>query len=575
MSLDFKENIELLEKIILNFIITPDDSDMFTRSKNSEVLEKRELINLIKSYYFLDDKLKEVFRVTKKYFTEHERLPTRTEIKQILNIENCRFTDPEIDEAFNVNLREYSYTFLNKYTKAFVMFRNFNSALTEMMADLKTTDITPDNIDEIINKVKNDIEKKLSISLADTKRGIDFFDPEAHVQIPKNGNPTGFEFLNKVLDGGWNPKTLVVFQARPKCGKSFVLSNIAGRAMLRNVNVGVATLELSKEAYTKRIGANVLNIPYKEYEKINKKEQTGPIANKLRALKANNPNVGMLRIEEFENGNTTALDIENYFLKIQQQTGKKFGIIVVDYLNLMRPLVSVKDGNTYATIKKISEELRAIATRNEWTVISATQVKREAAGSTDMSMEDVAESFGLIHTIDTLFGLIRPPLEHVMKIKVIANRDGGHTESYARFDMKYDYARLVEMNGPNDTYYSDDDQASELEKEMMQSYKQHQPSIEQELQGLLLSDVDQRIDFDADQAVETGVPPFEADQTTAPEIVNATENKQVEQTTITTNSALDDLNSLVAGPSDDDGLDSLPALPTRQKGEYDDILNSL
>ena len=596
MALDFTENIELLEKVILNFIITPDDADLFLRAKNVEVLEKRELINLIKSYYFLDDRLKEIFRVTKRYFGEHSRLPSKTEIRQMLNMENCRFTDPELDEAMNVDLREYSYTFLNKYTKSFVMFRNLNAALTEMMSDLKTRQITPDNVDEIINKVKDDIEKKLSISLADTQRGIDFFDPEAHVQIPKTGAPTGFEFLNKVLDGGWNPKTLVVFQARPKCGKSFVLANIAGRAMLRGVNVGVATLELSKEAYTKRIGTNILDIPYKEYERINKKDDTKVVAKKLKMLKANNPNVGMLRIEEFENGNSTALDVENYFLKIQQQTGKKFQVIVVDYLNLMRPIQVIKDGNTYSTVKKVSEELRAVAIRNEWTIVTATQIKREAVGSTDMGMEDVAESFGLIHTVDTLFGLMRPPLEHIMKIKVVVNRDGGHTESYARFDMKYDNARLVELTGANDTYYSDDDQTAEFAEELNESYKRHQPSIEQELAGMLLSDVDQEIDHDADRIDAQPIAPTmlalhnelsatkPTQEETPPwaegEDIDAAEARQEQRAMAqylaenpdvpTEDDGLDSLTST----SDDGGLDSLPPV-IRKTSEYDDILNSL
>lgn len=577
MALDFKENIELLEKIILNFIITPDDTDLFLRAKNTEVLEKRELINLIKSYYFLDDRLKDVFKVVKKYFTEHSRLPSKTEIKQLLNLSNCRFTDMEIDDVLDVDLREYGYTFLNKYTKSFVMFRNLNAALTEMMSDLKTKDITPENVDEVISKVKTDIESKLSISLADTKRGIDFFEPEAHIQIPKTGSPTGFEFLNKVLDGGWNPKTLVVFQARPKCGKSFVLANIAGRAMLRGVNVGVATLELSKEAYTKRIGTNVLNIPYKDYEKINQKSDTKLVASKLKILKANNPNVGMLRIEEFENGNATALDIENYFLKIQQQTGKKFKVIVVDYLNLMRPVQVLKDGNTYGTVKKVSEELRAVAIRNEWTIVTATQVKREAVGSNDMSMEDVAESFGLIHTVDTLFGLMRPPMEHIMKIKVIVNRDGGHTESYARFDMKYDNARLVELTGPSDVYYSDDDQTAELTAELNNSYRQHNITIEQELAGLLLSGTAQEADYDADSLTEAPAPVVQHVVDTPPWEVQPCDIAPTEAEVGAPHheaSALDDLNGEPA--DDDDGWGSLPssAIVVRTN-EYDDILNSL
>ena len=40
----------------------------------------------------------------------------------------------------------------------------------------------------------------------------------------------------------------------------------------------------------------------------------------------------------------------------------------------------------------------------------------------DLGMDSVAESFGLIHTVDSLYGLMRPPLDQRMKIKLIANR---------------------------------------------------------------------------------------------------------------------------------------------------------
>jgi hypothetical protein len=252
-------------------------------------------------------------------------------------------------------------------------------------------------------------------------------------------------------------------------------------------------------------------------------------------------------------------------------------------------------------VKKVSQELRAVAIRNEWTIVTATQIKREAVGSNDMGMEDVAESFGLIHTVDTLFGLMRPPLEHIMKIKVVVNRDGGHTESYARFDMKYDNARLVELTGANDTYYSDDDQTAEFAEELNESYKRHQPSIEQELAGMLLSDVDQANDHDADRIESQPINPSMLalhNELSAPkstqqedtpswqendgEDIDAAEARQEQRATeqylaenldaLAEDDGLDSLTSI----SDDGGggLDSLPPV-IRKTSEYDDILNSL
>lgn len=586
--LDFKENIELLEKVILNFIITPDDADYVIKPKNATTLDKREILSLVKSFYFLDDRYQEIIRVTKQYFKDFSRLPSRSEIRGMLNLRNTRFTDKEIDEVFAIDLKEYSYHFLYKYTEAFILYRNFNASMTEMITDLKTKDITPDNIDTVINKARNDIYTKLNITLKNTSQGLDFFNPESHIQLPKTGNPTGFAFFDKTLGGGWNPKTLVVFQGRPKVGKTLVLANIAGRAVLRGVNVGVATYEVSKQVYTKRIGANILSIPYADYDRFIKKTDLSVVNQRLAALKASNPNIGSLHIEDFFG---SALDIENHFLKIEQQTGKKFGIIVVDYLNLVKPIKD-KEG-LYEKIKVISEELRAIAIRNEWCLITATQVKREAVGSNDMGMEDVAESFGLIHTVDSLFGLMRQPLEKIMKIKLIANRDGGYTESFQRYDINYNHARLVETTSPADVYYSDDDQAAELEADMINSYARTTPTIEDELRGLLVSNQPP-----AEESFETPIEdaPFDPDEETnllngeveqnpvidsspAAFIAEFNDKKRAEKEEARkigsgalqlpvqkSSSIFDDLDSIA---------ESQPTSNFKKTSEYDDILNSL
>ena len=234
-----------------------------------------------------------------------------------------------------------------------------------------------------------------------------------------------------------------------------VLSNIATRAFLSGCEVGIATLELSDSKYMKRIGSNALNIQLKDYDSLLRKDQVGGVREKIELLKLNNLKMGQMAVKEFPTGTASAIDVENYFITVQNNTGVKFSVIVVDYINMMRP--TREQGNVYEKIKVISEELRAVAIRNEWCIITATQIKRDAVDDQDIGMSDIAESFGLVHTVDSLFGLIRGPMERRMKIKLIANRDGGYTESFKMYRMDYDYARLVEETDPASQYYSDDD----------------------------------------------------------------------------------------------------------------------
>lgn len=469
MIIDFKENIELLEKIIFNFALTEDDGDIVIKPKNYDSADKREIIPLIKAHYFNDDNLQRVYRVAKKFFLEYKKIPTRNEIRELSNLAGLDIPESKLNALFEVDLTSYNYDFLFKYTKSFIFYKNLNESVIDILSFLKTSDINPDNVELITNDVREKFNNKLNVSFTSAESGLNFFNAHDHVQLSKIGNPTGFPFFDKTLGGGWNPKTLVVFQGRPKVGKSMVLSNIAGRAFVSGCTVGIATLELSDRKYMKRLGSAILSIPFKEYDSILNPEQTSEINYKIGELKRTATSIGDLDVKEFPTGAATAIDIENYFLKIQQNTGKKFTVIIVDYINLMRPLR--EQGNTYEKVKVISEELRAVAIRNEWCIITATQIKRDAVDDQDIGMSDIAESFGLVHTVDSLFGLIRGPMEKRMKIKLIANRDGGYTESFKMYSMSYEYAKLTEETDPASQFYSDDDDTQSLETQMRTQYQ--------------------------------------------------------------------------------------------------------
>jgi replicative DNA helicase len=466
--IDFKENIELLEKVILNFILMDDNNETVIRPKNVEALDIREVIPKMKTQYFNNDDLANIFKVVKTYYKEYHKVPSKTEIREMLNLNSYEITDDAFSTLLDVNLGEYNYEFLTKYTKSFILIKNLNSSIIDILSFLKTTEISPDNVNIITDQVRTKLNTNLNVSFSNAESGLNFFNANDHVQVSKTGTPTGFPFFDKTLGGGWNPKTLVVFQGRPKVGKSMVLSNIAARAFMSGCQVGVATLELADTKYMKRLGSNILNIPYNQYNEITSADRTQLVEAKIEQFKESGSQPGELWVKEFATGGATAIDIENYFLKVQESTGKRIQIVVVDYINLMRPMR--EQGNTYEKIKVISEELRAVAQRNEWTVITATQIKRDAVDDQDIGMSDIAESFGLVHTVDSLYGLMRGPMEKRIKIKVIANRDEGYTESFKMYRMFYDFSRLVEETDPASEYYSDDDDISSIEDDLRQQY---------------------------------------------------------------------------------------------------------
>jgi hypothetical protein len=103
--------------------------------------------------------------------------------------------------------------------------------------------------------------------------------------------------------------------------------------------------------------------------------------------------------------------------------------------------------NTYMKIKQIAEDLRGMAVRNEWAIITGTQTKQGDFDASDLTINSAAESSGLVATVDGMFGIIQDPIMYSngeYKLKLLANREDGYKNSYKIFNVDYKYMRIIE-----------------------------------------------------------------------------------------------------------------------------------
>ena len=141
-------------------------------------------------------------------------------------------------------------------------------------------------------------------------------------------------------------------------------------------------------------------------------------------------------------------------------------VVFIDYLNICASS-RFKGGNisSYFYIKAIAEELRGLAVEFDVPIFSATQTTRSGFTSTDIGLEDTAESFGLPATADFMFALIsNDELDQLNQIKVkqLKNRFGdpalnrsfiiGVDRSKMRlFDVEASAQNIVDSNQTEDT----------------------------------------------------------------------------------------------------------------------------
>ena len=464
--INLKDNIDVLEKVIVKYLVT-DDSEYRLYDENNQTVDRNKLIRIIQHEFFNNDVIAEIFSTLKKFNSDYGKVPNEEEIWQMLKIKNLEISKDEFNLIFGININKFTPDFLYKYLRTFVLTNGLNSSLNSVMVEIKTKDVNPDNIAELFDYVRGEINQSLDVDITNEGMGLNIKDPKSHIQYTKCTITTGFPFIDKILGGGWEKKTFIVFQGRPKVGKSLVLANLAVRACIQGSNVGIFTVELGDSKYVKRVGSNLYNIEYTEYSKYLDGNSVEPVRTIIEQMEKDRP-TGELWIKEFPTGSASAIDVENYFIRLQKVLNIKFDVIFVDYVNLLKP--SNNDQKTmYERVKMICEELRRIAIRNEWCIVSATQVKTNSFTSDDLGLDSTAESSGLLATVDSLFGIMGEPGDPVLKIKNIANRDEGHMDSYRKYLKVKAYFRLIEATGGDAEYWSEDD-GEDLIEQVKESY---------------------------------------------------------------------------------------------------------
>jgi hypothetical protein len=128
-------------------------------------------------------------------------------------------------------------------------------------------DVSYDNIQEVVSKLKNMFNNVSLVDDDDDDLGDDFDDPEAHKQrIMKNTIKTGWSSIDDILGGGWSKSTFNVLMGETNVGKSMWLHNIAVNTANAGANVLMITLEMANQKVMKRIGSMRLKININDYD---------------------------------------------------------------------------------------------------------------------------------------------------------------------------------------------------------------------------------------------------------------------------------------------------------------------
>jgi hypothetical protein len=286
------------------------------------------------------------------------------------------------------------------------------------------------------------LTEALSVSF-DSHVGHDYIEDSderfAYYNRKEEHIPFDLTLLNDITDGGLINKTLNVLMAAPGAGKTLAMCHMAASAMTTGHNVLYITLEMAEEKISERIDANLMNVSMADLKNLPKQIYDKKIED------IRHKSTGKLIVKEYPTVQAGAGHFRHLAKELAMKRKFVPDIIFIDYINLCKSMVySGANVNSYEKIKSIAEELRGLAVELVVPIVTATQINRSGSASSDVSMENVAESFGLPATADLFLALIRTDeldeLNQIM-IKQLKNRYSDMTKN-RRFVIGVDRSKM-------------------------------------------------------------------------------------------------------------------------------------
>lgn len=209
---------------------------------------------------------------------------------------------------------------------------------------------------------------------------------------------TGIPELDKreILNGGLGSGEIGIIVAPTGVGKSHMLVHMSAQALMQGKNVIYYTLELNERAVGIRIDSHLTDIA--SLDCVDHKEEI------KKHYKDNKDKYGRLVVKYYPTGGATVMTLRNHIERLSI-TGFRPDMIVIDYSGILRS--SEKYDAPRFELKKVFEEMRAMAGELNIPLWSAVQSNKEGANLENVGLEQFSESYGQAHVCDFVIGINR------------------------------------------------------------------------------------------------------------------------------------------------------------------------
>jgi replicative DNA helicase len=215
------------------------------------------------------------------------------------------------------------------------------------------------------------------------------------------GTTSGFKDLDEKT-GGFQRGNLIVLAARPSMGKSALVANIAENAVLAGHAVALFSLEMSESELAQRFVASQARVKGEDLRRGKVAEDRWPKILEACQRLSDAP----LYVDD--SSDTGVLEIRSKCRRLHSQVEGGLGLIIVDYLQLMR-----SEGRIESRVEQVSQMsrgLKGLARELDVPVIALSQLSRaveQRGGEKKPVLSDLRESGAIEQDADLVMFIYR------------------------------------------------------------------------------------------------------------------------------------------------------------------------
>ena len=344
---------------------------------------------ILKAEYF-DPENRPTIKFVQKYWNDYSALPSKQVIRGSTGV---KLTTPE--DAMQSHVVDHIAQQLETFCRSEALHNKLNEAADALAQNNHRLP------SEVINSIYKDMEEITRISLS-RDLGFEVHDSASKILTKAKDNvgiSTGLKLLDKALDGGVTRPSFNIVSGASGDGKSIWLQNMAANYSEMGHNVLFYTLELEPEIIEQRFAAIIGGVDIRTV--------FGDIGLASRKLKMAGKGKGKIYVKKFPMTGTTMADIASHYNDISLKEGIKFGVVCIDYIDVMYPIENVDKGNIHLKDKYVSLEMNQFFHQNGIIGWSASQQIKGAQDEKGARQSGVSGGTDKVNTSDNLIILKR------------------------------------------------------------------------------------------------------------------------------------------------------------------------